>query len=83
MITKALAKWLTERRKASDWNIGLETYAALALVIAGRLDDGDVTGQLAKELRATLAELQSGKDGSDAFELLAAELSSTVRDTSD
>ncbi len=46
MITLALTKWLGERRKADDWCAELETYAALATVLAARLDDGDVSGPL-------------------------------------
>ncbi|MGA1074146.1 MAG: hypothetical protein ACO307_03300 [Ilumatobacteraceae bacterium] len=80
MISKALRKWLTERRKASDWSLELETFAALALVLAGRMDDGDVSGPLAKELRATLEHLTPEEVADDIFERITAELGAPVRD---
>lgn len=80
MITKALRKWLTDRRKATDWTLELETFASLALVLAQRMDDGDITGPLAKELRATLEHLSPQEVADDIFERITAELSAPVRD---
>ncbi len=83
MITLALTKWLGERRKADDWCAELETYAALATVLAARLDDGDVSGPLAKELRSTLEQLAAQEESDDIFERIAAELSAAVQHSED
>ena len=84
MVSKAVGIWLKLRRKADDWSADLEPLAALAAACAERIDAGDVTGSLVKELRATLVELMPREEsGTDAFELLAAELSATVHDGSD
>lgn len=83
MVSKAVGTWLRKRRKADDWSPDLEPLAALAQAVAERIDAGDVTGPLVKELRATLLELMPTEGGVDAFELLAAELSAAVHDTSD
>ena len=83
VVSKAVGIWLKLRRKADDWSADLEPLAALAAACAERIDAGDVTGSLVKELRATLVELMPREDAQDAFELLAAELSATVHDGSD
>ena len=84
MVSKAVGIWLKVRRSADDWSPDLEPLAALASACADRIDAGDVTGSLVKELRATLIALMPREEtGSDAFELLAAELSATVRHTED
>jgi len=84
MVTKAVRTWLNLRRKADDWLPDLEPLAALALACAERIDAGDVTGSLVKELRVTLVELMPREeDGLDAFDLLAAELQAAVHDGED
>jgi len=83
MITLAFTKWLGERRKAADWCAELETFAALATVLAARMDDGDVTGPLAKEFRATLERLTPEEVADDIFERITAELSAAVHDSED
>ena len=84
MITKAVTKWLTARRKDADWSADLEPLAAVAVAVAERLDLGDVSGPLVKELRATLVDLaRPTEEEADAFELLAAELSAAVQHTED
>ena len=84
MITKAVTKWLTARRKDGDWSADLEPLAAVAVAVAERLDLGDVSGPLVKELRATLVDLaRPTEEEADAFELLAAELSAAVQHTED
>lgn len=84
MITKAVTKWLTARRKDDDWTADLEPLAAVAVAVAERLDLGDVSGPLVKELRATLGDLaRPTEEEADAFELLAAELSAAVQHSED
>jgi len=84
VITKAVTKWLTARRKDDDWSADLEPLAAVAVAVAERLDLGDVSGPLVKELRATLVDLgRPTEEEADAFELLAAELSAAVQHTED
>ena len=84
MITKAVTKWLAARRKDADWSADLEPLAAVAVAVAERLDLGDVSGPLVKELRATLVDLaRPTEEEADAFELLAAELSAAVQHVED
>jgi hypothetical protein len=83
VVEPSVTAWITARRGESDWSAELEPLAELAVAVAARLDAGDVTGPLVRELRSTLLELRCSKDGGDAFELLAAELSAAVRDSQD
>jgi hypothetical protein len=46
--------------------------AELAILLAGRLEDGESAGPVARELRATLAALRDGGDRDDVDRLLAA-----------
>ena len=83
MLAKAVTRWLTTRRGDADWRPELEPLATLAVQVAKALDAGDVTGPLVRELRLTLLELAPVEVAEDAFDLLAAELSATVRDAED
>lgn len=83
VVELSVTAWITTRRGEDDWSAQLEPLAQLAVTVAARLDAGDVTGPLVRELRSTLLELRRGEDGGDAFELLAAELSAAVRDSQD
>jgi hypothetical protein len=83
VVEPSVTAWITTRRGEDDWSAQLEPLAQLAVTVAARLDAGDVTGPLVRELRSTLLELRRGEDGGDAFELLAAELSAAVRDSQD
>jgi len=83
VVEPSVTAWITTRRGEDDWSAQLEPLAELAVTVAARLDAGDVTGPLVRELRSTLLELRRGEDGADAFELLAAELSAAVRDSQD
>jgi hypothetical protein len=83
VVEPSVAAWIATRRGEDDWSPQLEPLAQLAVTVASRLDAGDVTGPLVRELRSTLLELRRGEDGADAFELLAAELSAAVRESKD
>lgn len=78
MLEHAVREYVAVRRGASDWREELEALGQLALILARRLDEGDVTGPLAKELRSTLRDMAEVEEHGDAFDLLAAELSAAV-----
>lgn len=83
MVSQSVAAWIAVRRQDDDWAGDLEPLAELALALAGSIDDGNVTGPMAKELRATLAALNPVEVHADAFDLLAAELSAAMGDAED
>ena len=83
MLTKAVRKFLVQRRRDDDWSDELEPLAQLALSLAASIDDGNVTGPMAKELRLTLATLVRVEVHADAFDLLASELSAAMGDPED
>lgn len=83
MLAKAVRKFLADRRQADDWTDELEPLAELAVTLAKSIDDGNVSGPMAKELRATLALLVRVEVHADAFDLLAAELSAAMGDSED
>lgn len=83
MLAKAVRAYLKARRAADDWTDELEPIAALAVTLATAIDSGNVTGPMARELRATLADLEPVEVHADAFDLLAAELSAAMGDAED
>ena len=83
MIADAVGKFVASRRADDDWSAELEPVAALAVALAQSMDAGNVTGPMAKELRATLAALAPVEVHADAFDLLAAELSAAMGDAED
>lgn len=80
MVTKQLQVWLEMRRADPDWSPALEPLAALAGQLAAQVDAGDFPAPIARELRATLSELRRVEQDGDAFDRLAAELSTAVGD---
>jgi hypothetical protein len=83
MLTKAVRRYVSDRRKDDDWSDELEPMAQLAISLAESIDAGNVTGPMARELRATLAELAPLEVHADAFDLLAAEMSAAMGDAED
>jgi hypothetical protein len=83
VIAPSVTAWIAARRNDDDWAGDFEPLAALAVTLAGSIDDGNVTGPMAKELRATLAALAPVEVHADAFDLLAAELSAAMGDAED
>jgi hypothetical protein len=75
----ALDLLLKSRRSDPDWSQSHETLAALAATLADTLDAGAgmAVAAVSRELRATLEAL-APKEGTDAFDRLAAELSASV-----
>ena len=86
MAKNSMIRAVTETLKSLELNPASDARAQLALILAATLDDGAgmATAAVARELRATLTELESrhGGDDVDAFTALLAELSAPMVDPS-
>lgn len=80
MVVKQVRAWLKARRADDDWSPALEPLAALAEQLALVVDAGDFPAPIARELRATLADLRRVDGDGDVFDRFAAELSTALGD---
>jgi hypothetical protein len=80
MVTKQVRAWLKLRRADDDWVPAFEPLAALAESLAAMIDTGDFAAPVARELRATLNDLRKVDGDGDAFDRLAAQLSTAMGD---
>ena len=86
MADDALVRSVRSTLKSLEVNPVTDARGRLALMLAQTLDEGagSMMAGVAKELRQTLAELETRNGGdSDAFSNLLAELSAPLVDTSD
>lgn len=85
MASEPLTKAVRATLRQLEVSATTDARAQLAISLAKKLDEdaGMATAAIARELRATLADLEGRTDGSSDFDTLIAQLSAPMVDSED